>query len=455
MKQYDVAIIGFGKGGKTLASFLGKRGRKIAVVEKSKKMYGGTCINVACIPTKYLIHEAKKLQVHKNQEWDEKAKAYASVMVSKKEFIDKLRLGNYKKVNKSEVAEVIDGFASFVDEHTLSVEQENGMIQIKAETIIINTGATPVLPDIVGIKNNPVVYTSDTLLNEERLPQTLSIIGGGYISLEFASMYADFGSKVRIFDRGDTFLPKEDENVAKAVRETLEKKGIEIYLQAQSKKVEGDQLVIEFTKENSERIFQSDAILLATGRKPNTDGLQLEKAGVKTGKRKEIVVDNQLRTSTPHIFAIGDVKGGPQFTYVSLDDYRIVADQLTGGKEYNQEKRGYLPYSVFIDPPLSRIGLTEKEATEKNLNFDLFTLAAADIPRAKLIGETEGMLRVIVEKDSDKILGAALFCAESYEIINLIKYNMDTRDTYYTLKNQIYTHPSMTESLNYLFDELV
>ncbi|MGE8079927.1 FAD-dependent oxidoreductase [Peribacillus loiseleuriae] len=455
MKQYDVVIVGFGKGGKTLASFLGKKGWNIAVVEKSKKMYGGTCINVACIPTKYLIHEAKKLQFRQNQEWEEKAKTYASVMATKKEFIDKLRLGNYKKVNQPNVAEVIDGYASFVDEHTLSVEQENGVIQIKAETIIINTGATPVLPDIIGIDNNLVVYTSETLLNEERLPKTLSIIGGGYISLEFASMYADFGSKVRIFDRGDTFLPKEDGNVAKAVRETLEKKGIEIHLQARSKKIEGDQLVIEFTNEGAEKIFQSDAILLATGRKPNTDGLQLEKAGVKTGKRKEIVVDSQLRTSTPHIFAIGDVKGGPQFTYVSLDDYRIVADQLTGGKEYNQEKRGHLPYSVFIDPPLSRIGLTEKEAIDKNLNFDLFTLAAADIPRAKLIGETEGMLQVIVEKDSDEILGAALFCAESYEIINLIKYNMDTRDTYHTLKNQIYTHPSMTESLNYLFDELV
>lgn len=455
MKTYDVVIIGFGKGGKTLASFLGKKGWKTAVIEKSKEMYGGACINVACIPTKYLIHEAKKIDGLQTQEWEQKAKAYASVMQNKENFIEKLRTGTYKKIDGVEAVEVIDGFASFVDEHTLSVKQDDGVHQVKAETIIINTGSSPVLPEIDGIKNNPVVHTSETLLDVEKLPKTLSIIGGGYISLEFASMYAEFGSHVRIFERGNTFLPKEDENIAKAVRESLEKKGIEIYLEAESKKVEGDQLVMAFANDDTEKVFQSDVILLATGRKPNTQGLDLEKAGVKTDDNQAIVVNEYLQTTTSHIYAMGDVKGGPQFTYVSLDDYRIVADQLAGNKEYTQKKRGPLPYSVFIDPPLSRIGLTEKEANEQNIAYNTFTLAAAEIPRAKLMGETEGLLHVLVETSSNKILGAALYCAESYELINLIKYNMDAGDTYQTLKNQIYTHPSMMEGLNYLFDELV
>lgn len=454
MKTFDVVIIGFGKGGKTLASLLGKKGKKVALIEKSKKMYGGACINSACMPAKYLILEARKLQGQPTQEWNQKVQAYASVMRKKEAFIEKLRKGQYKKVDGEESVEVIDGFASFVDEHTLSVEQEDGIMQVRAETIIINTGSSPVLPKIDGIKDNPRVHTSNTILGEEKLPKTLSIIGSGYISLEFASMYADFGSKVRIFERGDTFLPEEDESVAKAVRESLEKKDIEIYLEAESRKVDDDRLVMTFGDDRAEKVFQSDAILLATGRKPNTEGLQLEKAGVKTDEKQAVIVNDQLQAK-PHIYAIGDVNGGPQFTYISLDDYRIVADQLTGQQEYDKQKRGHLPYTVFTDPQLSRIGMTEKEAKDKNVDYKTFTLSAADIPMAKLSGETEGLLKVVVEKGSDKILGAALHCAGSHEMINLFKYNMDAGDTYHALKNQIYIHPSMTESLNYLFDESV
>ncbi len=448
--KYDDIIIGFGKGGKTIAGALGKAGRKVALIEKSSKMYGGTCINVGCIPTKSLVHSAEAAV----NGCTEKSAAYAGAAARKTHLVEKLRAKNYMKLDKNPNITIIDGTARFVTDHKVEVLTAEGTIELDSERFFINTGSTPFIPPIKGIQENPYVYTSETLLDLEKLPERLVIIGGGYIGVEFSSIYADFGVQVTILQDGPVFLPREDAEIADMVRRNLENRGalvlMEVHVQEIQKKEGYTEVVIE-TKEGK-KILPADAVLVATGRRPNTKDLNLEAAGVQVNERGGIITDNTRTTTAPNIFAMGDVVGGLQFTYISLDDYRIVASKVLGDGSYTLDKRGAVPYSVFLNPPFSRVGMSEKEAVEAGYHVKIAKLPAAAIPKAQVLEQPEGILKAVIDVDTNKILGAHLFCEESHELVNLVKVAMDAGLEYTVLKNMIFTHPTMGEALNDLFN---
>ena len=441
--NYDIVVIGFGKAGKTLAAKFSKAGKSVALVEKDKNMYGGTCINVGCIPSKRLITDAAKSP---KGEFEEKAQHYKEAVAEKKKLTAALNKANYDKVASTGV-DIIDGTASFKDNHHIIVSTKDGNVEIEAEKFIINTGSVTVIPKIEGA-NSKGVYTSESIMNLEELPKRLTIVGGGYIGLEFASMYADFGSKVTIVQDGDIFLPREDEDIAKAIREVLETKSVEIVTGAKVTKAEEGKLYYEASGES--KTLDSDAILLAVGRRPNTDDLGCENAGVKLTDRGGVVTDEHLKTSANNIWAAGDVCGKLQFTYISLDDSRIIWDEIMGDDKRTTENRGAFSYSVFINPPFSRVGMSEKDAKAAGVEYKVLSLSANAIPKAKVLRKTDGLLKALVTADGT-ILGAELFCEESYEMINFIKLAIDHGIKARDIASFIFTHPTMSESLNDLF----
>ena len=281
------------------------------------------------------------------------------------------------------------------------------------------------------------------------------IVGGGYICLEYASMYASFGSQVTVLESYPDLIAREDRDIAASVKETLEKKGIVFRMNAkvQSVKHVENRAVVVFSDSQTGEVFEleADAVLLATGRKPNTKDLNLEVAGVETDAHGAIIVDEYLKTTQPNIRAVGDVKGGLQFTYISLDDYRIIREDLFGDKERTTNDRNPVSYSVFIDPPLARIGLNEEEARKQNLDIIIKKLPVMAIPRAKTLGETDGLLKAVIDKNTGKILGCMLFAPDSSEVINIVAVAMKTGQDYTFLRDFIFTHPSMSEALNDLF----
>lgn len=456
MKQYDAIIIGFGKAGKTLAAELSNRGWQVAVVERSSMMYGGTCPNIACIPTKTLVHEAGIAALLYHDDYPKQANLYKQAIGRKNRLTSFLRNNNYERLSKRPNVTVYTGEGSFVSANIIKVALPEGDIELQGKEIFINTGSTPIIPAIDGIKESQKVYTSTTLLDLNVLPQHLIIVGGGYIGLEFASMYAEFGSKVTLLEGGNRFMPRNDQDIANSVKEVLEKKGIEIHLNARAQSIhdtnDGVTLTYSDVSDGTPYFVDGDAILIATWRKPMIEGLNLQAAGIGVDAHGAIVVNDQLRTTVPHVWAMGDVKGGPQFTYLSLDDFRIIRDQLFGDKKRDIGDRDPVPYAVFIDPPLAHIGLTEEEALKRGYSFKVSRLPATSVVRSRTLKQTDGMLKAIVNDHSGKIMGCTLFCAEAPEIINIVAMAMKTGQHYTFLRDFIFTHPSMSEGLNELFD---
>lgn len=330
MKQYDAVIIGFGKAGKTLAAELAAHDWSVAMVERSDKMYGGTCINIGCIPTKALIHSAGLAAAGHPLTFGQRRDYYRESVASKTALVDLLRDKNYHKLADNARIDVYTGEGSFASPETVAVKTTQGTQQIGGKYIVINTGAETVIPPIEGIAQSRRVYTSTSIMELEELPQHLVIVGGGYIGLEFASMYASFGSKVTVLEGFAELIPREDRDIAAAVREALEKKGIEFRIGARVESVSdtagGVRVAVADTQTGGKYEIDGDAVLLATGRRPATAGLNLEAAGIETDDRGAVRVDAHLRTTAPRVFAAGDVTGGLQFTYVSLDDFRIIRD---------------------------------------------------------------------------------------------------------------------------------
>ena len=452
MKKYDALIIGFDKGGKTLAAALGKKGQQVALIEQSPLMYGGTCINIGCIPTKKLIHtaaEAKKLATG----YDEKSNFYTAAIAEKNALTQLLRQKNYHNV--AAYADIYTGRASFLSDHTVQVALPDETIILHGEKIFINTGSESVIPPIPGLQSSNRVYTSTTMMELTTLPQRLVIVGGGYIGLEFAAMYANYGSMVTVLEYGPDFIPREDRDIADAIQSRLEALGIRFVFNAQATEITDqlDQSSVSYLDRSSgdSITIPADAILIAAGRKAATSGLNLEAAGVDVNQRGEIIVNELLQTSVPHIWALGDVKGGLQFTYISLDDFRIVSDQLFGSGSRTTANRGPVPYAVFLDPVFARVGLSETEAVQAGYKIKIAKVAEAASPRARLFGEPSGVLKAVVDAETNKILGAAFLCSEASEIINLIQLAMKSGLDYTALRDNIYTHPSMSEFLNDLF----
>ena len=404
MKHYDAVIIGFGKGGKTLAGSLAGMGKKVAMIEKSDKMYGGTCINVGCIPTKSLVNSAKASVIQKPGSYEEKNRLYWEAVEEKRRLTGMLRKKNFDKLNDLDNVTVYNGLGSFVSANRVKIETAEETLEVEGDQIFINTGSVSVIPPIKSIEGNPYVYTSDSLMELDVLPKRLAIIGGGYIGLEYASMYTDFGAEVTVYQIEDKLISREDRDIAEAIQKAFEDKGVHFEMNVQTEEIEnaGSEAVVHYKKDGTALTAGADAVLIATGRKPNTEGLNLEAAGVEKTPRSAVKVDEKLRTSVPNIWAMGDVAGGLQFTYVSLDDFRIVKDQLTGsGKRASSDRT--VPYSVFIDPPFSRVGLNEEEAAAQGYHVKIAKLPAAAIPKAQVLRKPVGLLKAVIDAYTNKI----------------------------------------------------
>ena len=448
-KKVDNIIIGFGKAGKTLANYLGNKGEKTVLVEKSPSMYGGTCINVGCIPSKFLATSAdrRSISAMSNEEY------YKNSVVNKKALIAKLNKANYDKVASNDNVEVIDGLASFKDEHTIIIQTDSEEYEVYAQRVFINTGSTPFVPDIEGLKIEKRIHTSETLMNLEEFPQSMTIFGSGFIGLEFAASYAKFGTKLTIIDKEDRLLPREDDDVAKEVFESYKALGVEFIFNAGINSVEQDDNSVKITYTvNGEKIqISSDILLVATGRKSTAQDLNLANAGVETNERGFIKVNKHLQTNKDHIFAMGDINGGPQFTYVSLDDYRIVKSYLEDKGSYCIDDRQPIAFSAFLHPTFSKVGLSEKDAIKAGYNIKVATLPVTAIPKAKILGNQTGIYKAVVDADTNQILGVVLFGEDSHEVINIVVLAMIMKQAYTVIANQIFTHPTMAEALNDLF----
>ena len=439
MQEFKNIVIGFGKGGKTLAKNLAAKGESVLVVEKSKKMYGGTCINIACLPSKNMIINAQR------------GINFEDAVKEKDEMTTVLRNKNYHMVADEETATVLDGTAKFIDNHTIEIVLDSGeRTEVKGERIFINTGATPIIPQVKGLKESKYILDSTAAMDQNSLPNELVILGAGYIGMEFASMFARYGAKVTVLDTNEKFLKREDDDISEMLFNDLSQDGIEFKLGVKVVEVKdlSDKVEIIYEINGKKQTVKADKLLVATGRKPVTEGLGLENTDIELDERGAIKVDDYLRTTAENVWAIGDVKGGPQFTYISLDDFRIIFDQLYGKGKRKVSDRNLVPYSVFITPALSRVGLNEVEAKNKEIEYKLFKLAATSIPKAKVIGNTRGMYKILVDPDTEEILGATIYGEESYEVINLIALAMKAKLPYTMLRDQIYTHPTMIEALN-------
>ncbi|WP_256837807.1 dihydrolipoyl dehydrogenase family protein [Ornithinimicrobium faecis] len=440
----EVLVIGWGKAGKTLAGALGRAGRSVTLVEQSADMIGGTCINIGCVPTKTLVHSAEV-----RREGDDPSAYFRSAVERRDTLIGKLNAANKAMLEPVEqVRLVVGSVAEFTGPRAVRVTGGEDELEITADTVIINTGALPRPLDVPGA-DGPRVHDSTSIQHVDPLPARLAIVGGGPIALEFASMFAQFGSAVTILERGERILRGEDEDVADSVRAALEDQGVRITtgVEATALEDDGTQVTVQTTGEP----VVADAVLVAVGRVPATEGLGLAAAGVEVGDGGEVVVDDLLRTSAADVWAVGDVNGGPQQTYVSYDDHRIVLSQLTGDGSRSRADRVAVPTTIFLTPPLGRVGLSESEAAEAGRTVDVYAKPVAKIavmPRPKTLGETHGLIKFVVDAETDEILGAALHTVDAQELINLVALAMRTGTTRQQLLDGIWTHPSSTEALN-------
>ncbi|MDQ4491920.1 FAD-dependent oxidoreductase [Sinomonas sp. ASV486] len=472
--EFDDVVIGFGKGGKTLAGVLGRAGRRVAVVEQSEQMYGGTCVNIGCVPTKALVYAA-----HLGHDGDDAAH-YTDSIAQKDALTAKLRAANFTMLDSVDTITVITARAEFVGPKRVRLSAGTDERELTAERFYLNTGSLPAVPDIPGASEgghvlSPRIHTSTELISESNLPGRLVIVGGGYIAYEFASMYAAFGSEVTVVDRSPIPLKHEDRDVAAAVASALTGDGVRFLQGARVTGVaeSGETGVpahdgalapalVGVATASGPITIEADAVLLALGRSPATAGLGLDKAGVETDGRGAVVVDERLRTTAPDVWALGDVNGGPQHTYVSLDDHRIVLSQVAGGPERTTADRRTIPTTTFVTPPMSRVGLTEGEARaqadEHGWDVGVASKEVAKIaamPRPKIVRDPRGLIKLVVDRKTETVLGATLFCVDSQEIVNLVSFAMDHGLPYTALRDRMYTHPSSSEALNEVLGTIV
>lgn len=456
MKTFDAIVIGAGQAGIPLAKKLAKAGKSVALVEK--RLIGGTCINDGCSPTKTMIFSARVAHIVKNSErWgiqcDNIAIDYNSVYDRKEEIVTSFRAGASKGLAKTENLEVIMGEASFVDQETLSVKTGKSATKIKGKQIFINTGCSPLIPDIEGIDHTDYL-TSSTLLELKEIPKHLVVIGGGYIALELGQMMNRFGAKVTILEKSKTLLPHEDEDVCTAITEIFAKENIEIHTDVKVSAISGKkQKEVIATIKGKSKTFSCSHILIATGRKPQTENLNLKVAGVKTDEKDYVVVNNKLQTSAKNIYALGDVKGGPAFTHVAYNDHLIVYNNIINKKNKSIKGR-IIPYCMFTDPQMGRVGITEDQAKAKKLDYKVSTLPMEHVARALETGETLGYMKAVVDAKTKQILGATIIGAEGGEVMSVLQMAMMGKVPYPEIRHAMFAHPLFTESLNNLFMSL-
>jgi pyruvate/2-oxoglutarate dehydrogenase complex dihydrolipoamide dehydrogenase (E3) component len=453
-EQYEVLVLGSGEGGKYLAWHQAKSGRRTAVVER--KWIGGSCPNINCMPSKNeiwtakvadLLHHAAKFGlVTSSAETD-----MVRVRQRKREMVDGM-IAIHLERYKASGADLIMGGACFVAPKTVEVRLNGGGTRVLAgDRVFLNLGTHATIPPVPGLADAQPL-TNIELLEIDRVPDHLVVLGGGYVGLEFAQAYRRFGSRVSLIERGPQLLGREDSDIAAEIHRILSGEGIEIHLATDVLAVEGrsgEAARLRVRASSGEQIIAGTDILVATGRTPNTAGIGLELAGVELDARGYVKVNDRLETSAPDVWAIGECAGSPQFTHVSFDDFRVVRDNLGSG---NRSTRGRLvPYCLFTDPPLARVGLSEREARERGVAVRVAKLPMSAVIRARTIVETAGFMKVLIESAGDRVLGFAMLGPESGEVLAAVQTAMLGGLPYTVLRDAILAHPTMAEGLNALF----
>lgn len=457
-EKFDAIIIGAGQAAKPLAIALGKAGWKTAVIERNQ--VGGSCINFGCTPTKamaasarvaYLARRAADFGVHTGTVRVE----MAEVLRRKDAIVSRFRNGVSNTLEGAANVELIFGHAAFEYPDVIGVRlKAGGSRRLAAARVFINTGTRAAIPQIPGFDQVPLLDAS-SIQRLDTLPGHLLVIGGGYVGLEFAQMFRRFGSRVSIIQRGPQLLEREDPDVAEAVRGILEEDGIEVYLEADVLKAEQEQggCVLELQRPAGPLLLRGSHVLVAAGRTPNSDDLNLAAAGVEADDHGYIRVNERLETNVPGIHAMGDVKGGPAFTHISYDDYRVLKANLLDNGNATVSGRA-VPYVVYIDPQLGRIGLGEREANENGRRVLVARLPMSHVARALEAGETRGFIKAVVDADSGLIMGCAVLGLEGGELMAMIQLAMMGGIPYSRLRDAIFAHPALAESLNNLFAAL-
>ena len=457
-RHYEAVVIGSGQGGNPLAQAFADSGRKTVLVEREH--VGSTCINEGCTPTKTMIASAKVAYLDRRSADFGVVDSPVSVEMQKvrrrkRAIVDSFREGGERRLERSGV-DLIRGEASFAGEKELVVRPiDGGTLRLTAANIFINTGARPGSAPIEGLDDVPAL-DSTSIMELDEVPEGLLVLGGGYVGLEFAQMFRRFGSEVTVLQRGPQLLAREDADVADAVAEVLREDGIEVLLRTEARSVRQDgdgALRLAVSGPEGERTLSGSHLLVAMGRPPNTESLDLEAAGVETDESGFVKVDERLETNVPGIYALGDVKGNPAFTHVSYDDYRVLKANLLEGGDATTAGR-LVPYTVFTDPQLGRVGMSETEARETRRDVLVAKMPMSHVARALEVDEPRGVMKAVVDAESDQILGAAVLGIEGGEVAAMLQIAMMGRLPYTTLRDGIFAHPTLAESLNSLFATL-
>jgi pyruvate/2-oxoglutarate dehydrogenase complex dihydrolipoamide dehydrogenase (E3) component len=458
-ETYDDVVLGGGKGGKSLAMALAHSGHRVALIEQGQ--IGGTCINVACIPTKTMVASAKIVELASRAgdfgvTLTPAAADLSGVIERKRRVVGGMVDAHRTLFTTTPNMDFLLGRGVFTGERTIAVTMGDGsgdgsVREVRGERVYINTGSRTTIPPIPGL--DTVGYlTSTSVMELQELPSKLAIIGAGYIALEFAQVFRRLGSDVVLVARGDVFLPNEDRDIAAAIRAVLEEDGIEFVDNVETDSVRQSTGGIElaYSRNGEAGTLVCSHLMVAVGRTPNSAGLGLETAGVQVDKRGAITVDDHLQTTAENVYAVGDCNGGPLFTHVSWDDYRILLANVLHDAGRSTAGR-LVPYTLFIDPELGRVGLTEEQARAQGHDIVVATLPAAKIPRANTAGETKGLLKAVVDRKTGQILGCSLFCHSAGEVMSVVQMAMIGQVPYTAVRDTIFTHPTMAESLNLLF----
>lgn len=456
--HYDAIVIGSGQGGTPLCQALAKSGLRTALVERAH--VGGTCVNEGCTPTKtmiasgrvaYLARRAADYGVHTGPI----AMDLARVRQRKREIVESFRNGNQGRIEKTANLDLLFGEASFLDARAIAVRSPDGSRrQLVSEKFFINGGCRAVRPRVEGFGDVPYL-DSTSIMELDTVPEHLLVMGGGYIGVEFGQLFRRFGARVSIVQHANQLLRGEDADVAAEMRRILEQDGLEIFLNAQVQRVakEGSAITMTLASPGSEpRTLSGSHLLAATGRVPNTDLLNPAAAGIATDERGYIRVNERLETNIPGIYALGDIKGGPAFTHISYDDFRILRTNLI--EKGNATTTGRMvPYTVFTDPQLGRVGLTETQARAEGRKIRIAKMPMSRVARALETDETRGVMKVLVDAENQQILGAAILGVDGGEVMSMLEIAMMGKLPYTALQNGTFAHPNLSEALNNLFLE--
>jgi pyruvate/2-oxoglutarate dehydrogenase complex dihydrolipoamide dehydrogenase (E3) component len=458
--HYQAVVIGSGQGGNPLCKALAKAGRRTALVEREH--VGGTCINEGCTPTKTMVASARVAYLTRRSadygvETGNIRIDMARVRKRKRDIVDSFRNGSQGSLEKTENLELIFGEACFTGPKSLTMRLKDGTQRaLVAEQLFINAGCRPAIPQLDGIGGVPYL-NSTSIMELDCVPEHLLVLGGGYVGLEFGQMFRRFGSRVSVVHRGDRLLHAEDSDVADEIAALLRQDGVDVFLNTTAERVvkAGSQILLTVReKTGNAHQFQGSHLLVATGRVPNVEALNLSAAGIATDNQGFVKVNSKLETSTPGVYALGDINGGPAFTHISYDDFRILRANLIDKGSATTEGR-LLPYTVFIDPQLGRIGITETQARAQNNKIRVAKMNMSSVARALEVDESRGFMKAIVDADTDQILGAAVLGIEGGEIMSMLQLAMMGKLPFTTLRDGIFAHPTLAESLNNLFTHFV